>query len=52
MDFNASFNSGIFPDMMKIANVRPLFKKGTDRMPEIKQYPLYRVFQNTKKFYA
>jgi len=44
MGFNASFNSGIFPDKMKIANVRPLFKKRIDRMPEITEYPLYRVF--------
>jgi len=25
---DASFNSGIFPDKMKIAKVRPFFKKG------------------------
>jgi hypothetical protein len=32
--YNASFQSGIFPDKMKIAKVRPLFKKG-DRHPEL-----------------
>jgi hypothetical protein len=26
--FNTSVESGIFPDMMKIAKIRPLFKKG------------------------
>jgi hypothetical protein len=25
--FNASFNSGIFPDSMKIAEVSPVFKQ-------------------------
>jgi hypothetical protein len=25
---DASFNSGIFPDKMKIAKIRPFFKKG------------------------
>ena len=27
-NFNASFNSGVFPNKMKIAKVRPLFQNG------------------------
>ena len=41
----ASFNSGILPDKMKIAEVRSLFKKGLDKMSKITdQYPFYQFF--------
>jgi hypothetical protein len=29
--YNVSFQTGIFPDMMKKAKIKPLFKKGADR---------------------
>jgi hypothetical protein len=29
--FNVSLNSGVFPEKMKIAKIRPLYKKGKDR---------------------
>jgi len=48
---DASFNSGIFPDKMKIAKVRPFFKKGIDKMSKITdKYPFYWVFpQNIRR---
>jgi len=35
-DINASFNSGIFPDKMKIAQVKYLFKKVDRKMSKMK----------------
>jgi hypothetical protein len=43
--YNASFQTGIFPDIMKKAKIRPLFKHINKTYRIIDQYPSYQPFQ-------
>ena len=45
--YNISLQTGIFPDMMKIAKIRPLFKKG-DRQNMQNYRPIYILTSFTK----
>ena len=43
--YNVSFQTGIFPDMMQKAKLRPLFKKGDRQdIQNIDRYPSYQHF--------
>jgi len=43
--FNISINQGIFPDLMKIAKIRPISKKKGDTTVVITHlYPFYQFF--------